>query len=71
MGLHVCPRSFFSLPRVGAGEIGASSLEGRPVGARDWSRPRFAVLLMGWSRALAYRQRVHDGDFERACRARR
>ena len=60
MGLPSSLRPFFSLPRVRAGDLGITELQGHALGPRDWVRPRFAVLPMGWSHALAFCQRVHE-----------
>ena len=60
MGLPSSLRPFFCLPRVRAGDLGITELGGQSLGPRDWVRPRFAVLPMGWSHALAFCQRVHE-----------
>ncbi|CAK0801212.1 unnamed protein product, partial [Prorocentrum cordatum] len=52
-------RSYFCLPKVTAGELGISRLDGRRVPPWACLYPQLAVVPMGWSWALFFVQKAH------------
>ncbi|CAK0843554.1 unnamed protein product, partial [Prorocentrum cordatum] len=53
-------RSHFCMPKVTAGELGVSRLDGRRVPPRACLYPQLAVVPMGWSWALFFAQKAHE-----------
>ncbi|CAK0879805.1 unnamed protein product, partial [Prorocentrum cordatum] len=53
-------RSYFCLPKVTAGELGISRLDGRRVPPWACLYPQLAVVPMGWSWALFFVQKAHE-----------
>ena len=52
-------RRFFGLPRVRAGVVGVTEVQGRAVSPETWVHPRLAVVPMGWSHAAWFCQLIH------------
>ncbi|CAK0790966.1 unnamed protein product [Prorocentrum cordatum] len=53
-------RSYFCLPKVTAGELGISRLDGRRVPPWACLYPQLAVVPTGWSWALFFVQKAHE-----------
>jgi len=52
-------RRFFGLPRVRAGTVGVTEVQGRKVTPETWIFPRLAVVPMGWAHAAWFCLLIH------------